>query len=464
MFKAILARNRDEIIKQTQLFIRIPSVEGSPEKGCPFGPGPAKALQFALQLGTSMGFRTRNFDNYAGDIEIGQGREIVGILAHVDVVPEGSGWTYPPFDGQVHSSCIYGRGALDDKGPIIATLYAMQAVVASGCPLNKRIRLILGTNEETGSQGVAYYLNLKEAPQVAFTPDADFPLIRGEKGILKVKVKKFLASPSRNQTFPLTIIGGLTVNAVAEECTANVHAGNQLCESIVSLVTKTDHSSENFSIESNDHGLLIQSRGISAHASTPQVGRNAISQMLCLLGRITFGNEALDDFLSFYATKIGMDYNGQGIGLGFKDDISGPLTLNVGKIALDGENVELTLDIRYPLKTAMIDVIEAIDAKFGAAGFAVNVYDKLNPIYFPKKHPLIQKLMSVYQNVTGDFESQPLIIGGGTYARAMQQAVAFGPLFPGRKDTAHQKDEHIRIDDLMKCAEIYAHAIVELSH
>jgi succinyl-diaminopimelate desuccinylase len=463
MFKMILERNHDEIVHQTQELIRIRSVEGTPDKDYPFGPGPAKALQYALQIGAAMGFRTRNFDNYAGDIEIGQGQDIVGILAHVDVVAEGSDWTYPPFEGQVHDGCIYGRGALDDKGPIIATLHAMQAVVACGCPLNKRVRLILGTNEETGSQGIAYYLNIKDAPHVAFTPDADFPLIRGEKGILKVKLNKSLALSDHNNTNPLSITGGLSVNAVPDECVAEVLADFRICQQITSLVATVDPPGKLFHIDPMDQGLRIKSFGISAHGSTPEAGRNAISQILCLLSQVSFENEPLDDFLSVYTSKIGMDFNGQRIGLGFKDDISGPLTMNVGKITLNSEKIDLTLDIRYPLKTAMVEVIEAVETNFSAAGFGVDIYHKIDPIYFPRKHPLIQKLMGVYQKVTGDYASQPLIIGGGTYARALEQAVAFGPLFPGRKDTAHQKDEHMRIDDLMKCAEIYAHAIAELA-
>ena len=174
----------DNIIKSTQEIIRIKSVEAEAKPNMPFGEGPYKALEKALELSKEMGFDTKNLEGYAGYAEFGEGEETVGVLVHLDVVPEGEGWTYPPYGGEIHDGKIFGRGTTDDKGPAIATLYAMKALKDSEIPLSRKIRIIFGTNEETGWGCMDYYFKHENPPTMAFTPDADFPVIHGEKGII----------------------------------------------------------------------------------------------------------------------------------------------------------------------------------------------------------------------------------------------------------------------------------------
>ncbi|MCG0276560.1 MAG: Sapep family Mn(2+)-dependent dipeptidase, partial [Thermosediminibacteraceae bacterium] len=175
--------NEEPLIKSVCEIIKIRSVEDAPAPGKPFGEGVARALEYALDLSRSFGFRTKNLDNYIGWAEWGEGAEMVGILVHLDVVPEGSGWTYPPFGGEIHDGKIYGRGAVDNKGPAMAALYALKTLKDAGVKFKRRVRVIFGTNEESGMKCIKYYLEHDEEPTMAFSPDAEYPIINGEKGI-----------------------------------------------------------------------------------------------------------------------------------------------------------------------------------------------------------------------------------------------------------------------------------------
>ena len=216
----IIKEYKDDIIKSTQEIIRIRSVEDEAKEGMPFGEGVNEALKYVLKLSSELGFEVANFDGYAGHAEIGNGDETVGVLVHLDVVPEGEGWTYPPYAAEIHDDKIFGRGTIDDKGPAIAVLYAMKAIKESGLDINKKIRIIFGTNEETDWGGITYYLKKVKAPDVAFTPDADFPVIHGEKGILVFDLAKAVSKKCTGNIRIKNIYGGNRPNMVPDSCTA----------------------------------------------------------------------------------------------------------------------------------------------------------------------------------------------------------------------------------------------------
>ncbi|RKD32526.1 dipeptidase PepV [Thermohalobacter berrensis] len=455
---------KDDIIKSVQNLVKIKSVEGEPKEDMPFGEGPRKALDTALHIAEEMGFRTKNVDGYAGHAEIGEGEETVGILVHLDVVPEGDGWTYPPYEGEIHDGKIYGRGTIDDKGPAVAALYAMKAIKESKLPINKKIRIIFGTNEETGWGGIEYYLNKVKAPDLAFTPDAEFPVIHGEKGIIDLKLKKALESNCIGDIVIKKIKGGKRPNMVPDLAIAELEVNNKVKSNVINklneFISKTNYE---ISIEEKENRLIIKSRGISAHGSTPELGKNAISQLMVILNELDLCECDICNFIKLYNEKIGIEYNGQSIGCGFEDDISGKLTFNVGVIDIDEKGAEITVNIRCPIKYNKKEVFNGIERTLEGTGVEVIEKDYLPSIYVPKDHELVQKLMDVYRRMTGDNNSKPITIGGGTYARAMANAVAFGPLFPGQEELAHQKDEFISIDDLIKITKIYAMALYELS-
>lgn len=459
----IIESYKDDIIKGVQELIQIKSVEGEPAENMPFGLGPYEGLKYVLDLAAEMGLKVKNYDNYAGHVDFGDGDKTIGILTHIDVVPEGEEWTYPPYNGEIHDGKIYGRGAIDDKGPTIATLYAIKALKESGMKLNNRVRLIIGTNEETGWGGINYYLEKEKAPDMGFTPDSDFPVIHGEKGIMVLKFKKNFNKQLENQINIKSIKGGNAANSVPDSCIANFKVDNDMKQSIIEKINKYSDKDTSLAYEDKGSELIIKSKGKSAHGSTPEEGKNAISQFMNFLGKLDIDNKELKEFIGIYNQKIGMEYNGESIGCGFEDELSGKLTFNVGTISFDEEILEFLVDIRYPITLESQRIVNSLNNELKNTGITAVQVDHMEPIYKPLDHPLINKLMKVYQEETGDVESKPLVIGGGTYARAMKDIVAFGVLFPGQIDLMHQRDEFIKIEDLMLCTKIFAKAIYELA-
>ena len=180
-----VAALRPEMIAALQRLIRKPSVEASPLPGKPFGADVDACFTEALTLCHELGFETTDLDRYIGWCEIGSGDEMVAVLGHLDVVPEGEGWHHPPYGAEIVGSKLFGRGAIDDKGPVVASLFALKAIRDLGIPLDRRVRLLFGLNEETNDRDVFYYREHGgELPVLGFTPDGEYPLINGEKGIL----------------------------------------------------------------------------------------------------------------------------------------------------------------------------------------------------------------------------------------------------------------------------------------
>lgn len=451
---------KKDIIKSTKEIVKIRSVKDEPQEGMPFGKGINECLEYALKLAEDFGFKTKNFDGYAGHAEFGEGDEVVGILVHLDVVPEGEGWTYPPYNGEIHDNKIYGRGTIDDKGPAIATMYAMKAIKDSGAKINKKIRIIFGTDEESGWGGINYYLKHEKAPNVAFTPDADFPAIHGEKGILIFDlVKKFKPNQKDDGVQVLKIKGGNRPNMVPDYCEAHIISSEPIKEK---LDTYAKENNVKIEIAKEGKTTVIKSYGISAHGSLPESGQNAISQLILFLSTLDLADGDAADFIRAYSEKIGMEYYGQSIGCGFEDEDSGKLIFNVGVIDFDETKAKVSINIRYPITCKESQVFDGMKKELEGTGIEIIKGQHMEPIYLPKDHELIKTLMKVYREVTGD-DREPITIGGGTYARAMENAVAFGPLFPGQPELAHQKDEFIGIDDLMKITKIYAKALYELA-
>ncbi len=460
--KNIVASYKEDIVKKTQELLRIKSLEESAKEGMPFGEGPYRALEYTLDLAGKLGFKTENFDGYAGHADLGEGEETVGILVHLDVVPEGDGWTYNPYGGEIHDSKIYGRGAVDDKGPTIAALYAMKAVEDSNIPLKRKIRIILGTNEETGWGCMEHYFAKVEPPTMAFVPDADFPVINGEKGIIIFDLKYKLDNSDSNIKL-IDIKGGSAPNMVADTAiiTLEVDEPDVFVEKFNKFKENKDKT---INIEVDGKNIKIVAKGISAHGSTPEKGENAISYLMECLGEILDENNSLSEYVKIYKERIGFCHYGEKIGCGLEDEVSGKLNFNPGIIKYDNGNIILTINIRYPITSNAKEVYDSIRNNLSNTNIQlIEGESEQKPLYVSEDNFLVKKLMDVYRSETQDFDSKPITIGGGTYARAMENAVAFGPMFPGQKDVAHQKDEFISIDHLMKITEIYTKALLELA-
>lgn len=449
---------KDDVIKSIQGAIQIKSVMEEAKEGMPFGEGPAKALNYFVELGKDMGFEVINYDNYVATIEFGEGEEVLGILGHVDVVPEGEGWDYPPYSGALVDGRIYGRGTLDDKGPSTICLYAMKAIKESGVKLNKRVRMILGANEESGSKCMEHYFGTLKMPQptLAFTPDSNFPVTFAEKGIVRVRLKNNYSTLAN-----VSLSGGNAFNSVPERCelTIPVDYLEGVAESLVAYNESREYKIE---CEEKNGNYHINSYGKSAHASKPYLGYNSVSALFEFLREVKVKNEEFRLLVEFFNTCIKMDIDGESLGVNFEDEESGKLTLNIGKTTLKDGILEICIDIRCPVKVENKKVIEIIKER-ASKFMEVELAGDTAPLYVAKDSFLVSTLMNVYKDVTGDVESQPIAIGGGTYARSVTNGVAFGALLSSQVDNMHQKNEYLEVDKIDTLLKIYVEAIYQLA-
>lgn len=457
---------KEDIIKSVQELVSIKSVEESPEPGAPFGKGIRECLDRTLKLCEDLGFRTENFDGFAGHAEYGEGDDIVGILVHVDVVPEGSGWSFEPYGGEVAEGRIYGRGSSDDKGPAVAAIYGLKAVIDSGAKFNKKVRIIVGCDEESGRWAcMKHYFKHAEMPTCGFSPDADFPIINSEMGILIFNLKKDFTKNEASCCEGISIKsikGGNKVNMVPDYCECELEMKKDFADRIRKTADYMKNTSNTkLELEVEGSKCIVKSYGLSAHGSTPEKGINAISQMISFLCKLPLCVSEQADYINFLDKHIGMETDGASFGVRMSDEVSGKLVFNLGTIDVSEEKGDIGINIRYPVTKTRNDVYDMIKKKINASGIVLVEGDEKDPLYVPADNFMIKALQKVYKEVTGE-EAKLISIAGGTYARAIKNAVAFGPLFPGREETAHQKNEYIGIEDLIKCTKLYAEAIYEL--
>ena len=462
-----IEKNRAEMLASLSDIISIPSIAVETGGEMPFGENVHEAFRYMLELAERNGFETYNADNYGGHIDFpGEDDGIVGIVGHLDVVPEGDGWEFDPYGGEHRDGYICGRGAVDDKGPVLASFYAMKALKDCGYEPKRTIRLILGLDEETNWKGMDHYLDrVGDVPDLGFTPDADFPVIHGEKGIVVFDIVRKLDYFGGKGLELTSVKGGTAANSVADFARAVVHDSSGGGYGRIREIVDGFREETGYDVKCKGVGrsLEIVTRGVSAHGATPEQGENAISKLMELLGRLNFANESTNDFIGFYNSHIGYDLHGERIGCAFEDERSGKLVFNVGMIEADKKTVRLTINIRYPVTFDDDDVYESIMKVLDEYDLGIVKGKTQDPIYISREDPLIMTLMDVYQRHTGDTESEPLVIGGGTYARAVKNTVAFGARFPDEPELAHQSNERISEDSMVMLTKIYADALYKLS-
>ncbi|MCP3741093.1 dipeptidase PepV [Rossellomorea sp. BNER] len=459
-------KRKEDLLSDLQAFLQIKSVldEENTSDQAPLGEGVKQALDYLLELGKKDGFQPKDVDGFAGHLEFGQGEDLIGILCHVDVVPEGDGWSVDPFGGEIKDGKIYARGAIDDKGPTMAAYYAMKIVKELGLPLEKRIRMIIGTDEESDWRCVEHYFKNEEMPTMGFAPDADFPIIYAEKGIADfdlVSTKKM----DNHQSPVAKIVGfqsGRRYNMVPDFAKAqlSVREGHTKLIQIFEEFIKNQELQGRYYV---DNGIVtFELEGVSAHGMEPNNGKNAGLYLAKFLTSISIDVQAKSYFTLVVDHFFG-DSRGKSLGVAYEDDITGELTINVGKLSYDNENGGmLGLNMRYPVTFELNEAIEKIKSLANENGYKVQNFSDSSPHHVSADAPLVKTLQKVYEEQTGE-EAGLISIGGGTYARSLSSGVAFGALFPGREDIAHQKDEYMYIEDLLKATAIYAQAIFELA-
>ncbi|MBN1777671.1 MAG: Sapep family Mn(2+)-dependent dipeptidase [Clostridiales bacterium] len=443
--------HRDEMIQTLRRWLSYPSVKGEAEEGAPFGREVKRTLDAALADGRDMGFAVQDHEGYAGDISMGPaGVDTLGILTHLDIVPVGDGWTVDPFAGVTDEERIIGRGAIDDKGPAVAALYAMKAVLESGRPLKREVRLILGCDEESGMGDMAYYKQHADMPREGFSPDATYPVINTEKGLLALRLK---AEPAENGIEVKRIAVGERHNVIPGKASALIEGDKALCEHINGLAKEMLVSAE---AEMTGEGILLSARGVAGHASMPESAKNALGELLLVLRAV-----GAEEPLKTLADVIGAEYDGDSLGILCMDKTSGALTCNLGVLRYDDTGLYAEIDIRYPLLCNGGQIIRTVKAALGE-NFIVETMSFKGPHHVLPNSKLVNALLDAYHTQTGR-PRECVAIGGGTYARCLEEGVAFGALFPGEAETAHQADEHIRIDTFVQNAKIFARAILLLA-
>ena len=481
---------KDEMIKTLAESVSIPSVVSGPVRASdgaelPMGRAVHDALLHMLECGRSMGFEAVNLDNLAGYIQFSAGsgpksslrsdsradseadpEEVkrCDIVGHIDVVPEGTGWTGDPYIMEIKDGVMYGRGTADDKGPVIAALYAMKAVKEEGPALKHDVRLVLGIDEETGSDSIDHYADKCGHPDMGFTPDGMFPLVNGEMGILEYTLAQKLKPASSKDELRLTRLeAGTAVNIVPKDCRAVIAGDKQYFDGLIAKVREYAEET-GYKIKARKQGssLCIEAAGKAAHGAHPESGLNALSIMMGFLGRVDFACRELNDYIDFYNEHIGFDLHGERFGCKFEDDPSGPLILNAGTANIDEELAEVSIGIRYPVTFTEEQVISGIEQVLEGTSVGIVSGFTEPPIYMPSDTPMVEKLLRAYTDETGDHETGAMVEAGGTYAKMIHNTLAFGGMFPGEEDTMHQADEKLSIDSFMKMARIYARAIVSL--
>ena len=445
-----------KLIEDVQKLVRIPSVQGECAEGAPFGLNNLRALECLLELGNEMGFITKNVDGYAGHIECGNGKELIGIFVHVDVVPPGEGWTYPPFGAEIHDGKIWGRGTLDDKGPAVAVLHAMKEAYDKGTLQDKRVRLIIGTNEEDVWTDMEYYLEREEHPIFSFTPDANFPLIYAEKGILDFDIFKKIDSNDDDLDIVLLELScGVGRNMLPATAQAIYECKNP---KLLNEFKRSLGEEEQIKIE--DKKIILTIKGRSTHCSTPEEGINAVTNFLKLVGSI----QALDlPVIQELRAIVGEDNYGSRLEIDCEDKVSGRLTFNPGIITLQNKQLKIQADIRYPVTIDGDTIQQDLIHKLKELGCSYKEVDHLKPVYLEQDNALVKKLMKVYRNYTGADKTEAMVIGGGTYAGVLPNTVAFVPLFPYQRELAPEEEEFIEIGHLEQLVELYTPTIIEFA-
>lgn len=458
--KEYIDSNFNKVLADIIKILKIKTVKEDATCDAPFGKNLKYGLEKTLELAKRLGFKTKNLDNYVGYAEIGEGEEYIAILGHIDVVPEGdiSKWSVDPYGGEIIDNCLVARGAIDNKGPIISSLYSIKAILEENPNFNKRVRVIFGTNEESGDEDIKYYLAHEKAPKYAFTPDGRFPVIFSEKGIYTFS---FRESIDWDKTEVLEIEAGTRSNVVPESgrVVLKKSASSKLKDTLERVSKK---SKCNFEVEENDEKIEVTVNGKAAHASSPERGINSILGMYLFLNELLDEQDSLKNFVKFMVLYVGETTDGKLLGIDSQNEETGDLTISAGITKRIEDYISVKFNIRYPVSTTEKNLDERLAKRAEENGVIFFKENHNPPLYFPKDSILVKSLQDTYREITGRDE-EPAALGGGTYAKLMPNTVAFGPNYREFKGNPHSFDECMDLDMLKIGIEIYAKAILKLS-
>jgi len=458
-FKQEVLNHKEDLLKDLFELLSVRSILGTDiTEETPFGSGPREALDLILSFGERDGYKTKLVENKAGHIEVGQGEELFGILGHVDVVPVvEADWTSHPFKPEIRDGKIFARGSLDDKGPTMAAYYAVKLLDKLGVKWNKRVRVIVGSDEETGFRCVEAYFKHEEQPASGFTPDAMFPLVYAEKARATFDHKlKFVSEDGEYNYKLVKFNGGQVLNMVIASAKAELEG------EVADIKEKFEQFLEQEKLEGEvevENTIKLTLKGKAAHGSTPQHGINAATKLAEFLSTLGLDNNG-KNFVEYIVEKLANDPFGKKLGINYSDNEMGEATYNYGILDYDLEKKVgvVSTDCRHPKKFDLVDRLKGVKED----NINIEVTSTKEAHYVPKDDELVTTLMDVYRKHTGDTKNDAFVLGGGTYARCLKKGVAFGLLFPGKEDTMHQANEYLEVEDLLLATAIYAEGIYKL--
>lgn len=455
---ALLERNFESYERELKQLVDKKSVRTEPEGDFPFGRDCAEVLDEAEKILESHGFAMTNYGYYAGEADLGKSPDLM-LLAHLDVVPEGDGWTKAPYRLTREGKLLYGRGTTDDKGAALACIYAMEAVRDVLGEPKTGVRLVLGCAEETGSEDMEHYFSLRPVLKYTLSPDAQYPLINIEKGrFAPFYEKHFEKSDSKVQIN--RIDGGVTPNIVPGKAGALISGTDRAAlEKICSDAAERTHTQ--FSVSEEGGGVYLLFEGQTAHASTPELGINAQTALIEVLCEL---DTNIKQTLVFLKNSFPHgETDGESFGIAQGDSVSGSLTLNFGVLSFDGETLICNFDARCPVCSEEMSVRTPSDKTFTDAGFTVK-NSELRPAHVVDENsPLVKEALKVYEDATGE-KGECLAIGGGTYVHDIEGGIAFGIEFPGKDYRIHGADEFADIEEMLLTAKMYAQIIIDLCY
>lgn len=449
--KQFLVDNQENMLKDLATLIEIDSTQGDEQKGMPFGKGPYDALMATKNMVTKNGFEFVDLDGYIGYFDFGTDKPEYGVISHVDVVPASENFSVEPFALTQKDGYLYGRGVVDDKGPTIGVLYAISALKHAGFVPKKTIRMIVGTNEETGWKDIDYYNSHAVMPEFGFSPDADYPLINIEKGLFRFDLKSSLDIDARL----VFANAGQRSNMVPDKAVCKVGFNTKIYEDALKNINVQG------TIKVCDKDFCeITFNGISAHASVLEQGENAAYKLLMFLHELNF-NEKTNKIIADVCKLFLGYYHGQGFGIDAYDEESGRVTMNLGVLTIGNAGTNITVDVRYPIVSDLDTCVNGIKHAIKDTGFEFILGHNMPLHHVPKDTPLVEKLLLAYEEETG-LTGKPIAIGGATFSRAFSQGVAFGTTFVGEPMVAHNDDERVSLDSFIKNANIMVRAIYNL--
>jgi succinyl-diaminopimelate desuccinylase len=455
-----------EFIKDLSGLLVIPSLKdtSAATEQAPFGNAVNDALLYMLDLGEKAGFRTKNHNGYYGYIEYGpeEAEDYIAVLCHVDVVPATGKWTSDPFTPTIVDGKIVARGAIDDKGPTMAAFYALKQLKEMEKAPTHRVRLIIGTDEESGMSCMQKYVETEPAALFGFAPDASFPIIHAEKGQISLTLKLDDTTGQTSDFTLLSFVSGERGNMVPDHCVATFQ-GNEMDKWVSTIEQEANQRSIPYTLTNEGDVWALTVTGKSAHGAEPFKGENAAFSAAILLHKLPFSGSQ-STYIRFVQTVLQNNHYGEQLSIEHFDEITGPLTINAGIFKFKAlEGGEISLNIRCPVTTPYETTKQKVEKVALSYGFTINAIRERNPHYVSGDHPGVQALVHSYEEETG-LEGTLLSTGGATYARYLDCGVAFGALFPNKKSTAHQIDEYAELEDLYKAIDIYQNALSKLVH